>query len=415
MSISVVVLGRDEHLVRQIEGYRGELIVVRVCDDAAEAIAACTAGAVDVLLVSERALMPPMEQVDQLAVQRTMVALLDPKPERTAVVPGLVEIQDTVGMVELEALITQALVGLGQEATEREPGSTTAQGGGAGREGSIVCFWGSPGSPGRSTVALNYAVEAAVAGLSVVLLDADTYAASLAIQLGLMDESASIAQMCRVVDSGSRDPARLRSACLAVEVAESTLMVATGIPRASRWPEVRAAALRRAALTLRAHHDLVVLDVAPYIELDEQLSFDTQAPQRNAVTVEMLQCADEVFMVVAADSLGIPRALRAIDELEEKVPGIEVKIIFNKVSSGNSGHGPKRRILEAWERFGPTHPVVGFLPNDNPICHAAILAGSPLVEIAPKSSLRSEIRSLAGIKSSDSPAKGKTRRLAKNL
>ncbi|WP_417372963.1 chromosome partitioning protein [Glutamicibacter protophormiae] len=363
MSVSVVVLGRDEHLVRQIEGYRGELIVVRVCDDAAEAIAACAASAADVLLVSERGLMPPMEQVDQLTGQRTVVALLDPKPGRTTIVPGLVEIQDTVGMVELEALITRALGSLGGAAEGRGAGSSAAPEEGAGREGRIVCFWGAPGSPGRSTVALNYAVEAAVAGLSVVLVDADTYAAALAIQLGLMDESASIAQMCRVVDSGSRDPARLRATCLAVEVADSTLMVATGIPRASRWPEVRAAALRRAALTLRSHHDLVVLDVAPYIELDEQLSFDTQAPQRNAVTVEMLQCADDVFMVVAADSLGIPRALRAIDELEDKVPGIEPQIIFNKVSSGNSGHSPKRRVLEAWQRFGPTHPVVGFLPR----------------------------------------------------
>ncbi len=415
MSISVVVLGRDEHLVRQIEGYRGELIVVRVCDDAAEAIAACAASGVDVLLVSERALMPPMEQIDQLAGQRTIVALLDAKPERVSIVPGLVEIIDTVGMVELESLISQTLARLAHDETQMNAGSVAAQGTGAEPAGRIVCFWGAPGSPGRSTVALNYAVESAVSGDSVVVLDADTYAASMAIQLGLMDESASIAQMCRVVDSGSRDPARLRAACLAVEVADATLMVATGIPRASRWPEVRAAALRRAALTLRAHHDLVVLDVAAFIELDEQLSFDTQAPQRNAVTVEMLQCSDEVFMVVAADSVGIPRALRAIDELDEKVPGIELQIIFNKVSSSNSGHSPKRRVLEAWERFGPTHRVVGFLPNDNTVCHAAILAGSPFAEIAPKSSLRSEIRSLTGKKSSNSQAKGTTRRLSKNV
>lgn len=410
MSISVIVLGDNERIVRQIESYRGELIVVRVCADIAEAIAACTASSANVLLVSGRAMMPPMEQLDLLIEQQTAVVLLDENPRSEALDRGVVEVISTVGMVELEALITDTLSVFKVAAHESSAPSATSGRVGPMREGKIVCFWGAVGSPGRSTVALNYAVESAVSGKSVVLLDADTYGASIAIQLGLMDESASIAQMCRVVDSGSRDPARLSAACLVVQVGESTLQVATGIPRASRWPEVRAAALRRAALTLRAHHDLVVLDIAPSIELDEQLSFDTQAPQRNGVSVEMLQCADEVYMVVAADSLGIPRALRAIDELEVWAPGLPLKIIFNKVSSANTGRSPKRRVLEAWSRFGPMHPVIGLLPNDSTVCRAAILGGAPLLEIAPKCSLRSEIRTLAGIKSTDSSLNAKRRR-----
>ncbi|MCZ4151442.1 hypothetical protein BZG21_44440, partial [Escherichia coli] len=111
--------------------------------------------------------------------------------------------------------------------------------------------------PGRSTVALNYAVEVAAAGKTVVLLDADTYAASIAIQLGLMDESASIAQLCRAIDAGTSDVARLDAACSLVQVGEATMRVATGIPRASRWPEVRASALRRAAMLLKVHYDYV--------------------------------------------------------------------------------------------------------------------------------------------------------------
>ncbi|GAA1413682.1 pilus biosynthesis protein CpaE [Glutamicibacter uratoxydans] len=414
MSLTVVILGREEHLVREVEGYRGELIVVRVCDEVPEAIAVCTVEAVDVLLIAQRSLVPPPEQLDDLKLQRTVVVLRDADPQEQTAESGLIEVADNISMIDLEARILHAQEFLHGHHDLAHDAASAQTRQAQEHQGRMVCFWGASGSPGRSTLALNYAVEAAAQGQSVVIVDADTYAASIAIQLGLMDESASIAQICRVADSGAADPARLKAACMAVQVGGFVIQVATGIPRASRWPEVRAAALRRAIQALRSHHDMVVVDVAACIELDEQLSFDTQAPQRNAVTVEMLQCADEIFMVVAADSLGIPRAIRALDELEERVPGIEVKIIFNKVAVANSGRSPKRRVEEAWERFGPTHLIVGFLPNDNAVCSAAILAGSPLLEIAPKSSLRASIRQLAGIKSTDSSRKGASRRFERS-
>lgn len=401
MSISVVVLGNDEHVVRQIEGYRGDLIVTRVCEDLVEALAACAVCAADALLISGRELLPPLEQVDMLTAQQTVVVLLDEKARTASQLQGVLEVLPEISMIELEPLVLDALREL---TTIAGPAANDLVLGGAGAgesAGKIVCFWGAAGSPGRSTVALNYAVEAAIAGQSVVMLDADTFAASISIQLGLLDESASIAQLCRVIDSGSKEPARLSATCLSVEVGTAVIKVATGLPRPSRWPEVRASALRRATSVLREHHDLVVLDVAAPIELDEQLSFDTQAPQRNAVTVEMLRSSDEVFMVVAADSLGIPRALRAIDEFEEQIPGVELQILFNKIGTANTGHSPKRRLLEAWDRFGPRHTIAAYLPQDVVSCNAALLAGSPLAEIAPKSTLRTEIKGLVGIKSTD--------------
>lgn len=410
MSISVVVLGEQEKIVRQIEGYRGELMVTRVCTDIAEAIAACESGMADVLIVADDQLVPPMEHIDALLTRQTAVVMYFDPPDNWKPLPDVLHLSADTAMTVLEERIATTVRSLndpvpvtGNEVFELEHDE-------ARREGKIVCFWSAPGSPGRSTVALNFAVEVAAEGRTVVLLDADTYAASIAIQLGLMDESASIAQLCRVIDAGSADIARLNAACSLVQVGETTIRVATGIPRASRWPEVRASALRRASMLLKEHYDVVVLDLAPYIEQDEQLSFDTQAPQRNAVTVEMLQCSDELFMVVRADSVGIPRALRAIDELEDALPGLKPQIVFNRVNARSTGRSPKRRLLEAWDRFGPTHNIVGYLPNDSDACNASVLGGSPLLEIAPKCSLRTEIRSLTGINSTVSPKKRNSRR-----
>lgn len=414
MSISVVVLGDQEEIVRQIEGYQGELIVTRVCSDIAEAVAVCATGVADVLLVADSNLVPPLEQVDELLVNRTAIVCLLDAITQIQPMPDVLQVPADIAVSDLEQRISATVASLKQPQNPAEKTDAGTPEEERREAGKIVCFWSAPGSPGRSTIALNYAVECAVAGQDVVLLDADTYAASISIQLGLMDESASVAQICRIIDSGSTDIARLNAACSLVQVGDVTLRVGTGIPRSSRWPEVRASALRRAAMIFKKHYDVVVLDMAPHIAMDEQLSFDTQAPQRNAVTVEMLQCSDEVFMVVNSDSVGIPRAIRAIDELEENLDDVRPKIIFNRVSVSSSGRSPKRRLIEAWDRFGPMHEVVGFMPNDSAICSASVLAGSPLLEIAPKSSLRSEIRSLTGIKSTDIPKNRATRRFSKN-
>ena len=100
------------------------------------------------------------------------------------------------------------------------------------------------------------------------------------------------------------------------------------------------------------------------IELDEQLSFDTQAPQRNAVIVEMLRSSDEVFMVVQPIVWGIPGALRAIDEFEEQIPGVELQILFNKLGTANTGHSPKRRLLDSMGPVWTRHTIASYVPQD---------------------------------------------------
>lgn len=392
MSISVVVLGGDSDVVHRIESYRGELIVVRVCEEVSEAVAACASGLADVLLIADPELLPPMEQIDYVRERHVVLVVLSSSP---VAAPGVIDAAPNGSPAELETLITRGIKQDSLRQANGTPGTGTMREATAQREpGTVTTFWGAVGSPGRSTLALNYAVEAAAAGQSVVLIDADTYGASIAVQLGLLDESASVAQLCRVVDSGHFDVSRLEAVCASIQAGPAVLKVATGIPRSSRWPEVRPASLRRAVGVLKQHYDQVILDVAAPVETDEQLSFDTHAPQRNGVTVEALHFSDEVVMVVAADSLGIPRAIRAVDELADHQLDPPLRILFNKIGTATAGRSPKRGVSEAWERFGPSYPIIGFLPQDQAVCQAAVLAGSALLELAPRCALRSEIRAL---------------------
>jgi Flp pilus assembly CpaE family ATPase len=110
----------------------------------------------------------------------------------------------------------------------------------------------------------------------------------------------------------------------------------------------------------------------------------------------MLRIADEIYAVGAADSIGVPRLIRALEEMHEVLGELEVKVLFNKVSAANVGASPRQALTETWMRFGPEIPVAGYLPHDAAAVDAALLAGSALAEIAPHSALRVAIAALAG-------------------
>ena len=94
----------------------------------------------------------------------------------------------------------------------------------------------------------------------------------------------------------------------------------TGITRADRWTELRAAALTLVLERAREIADVTVVDTGFCLEADDELGFDSGAPRRNAATLRSLELADTVFAVGAADSIGVPRLVRGLAELDSAVP-----------------------------------------------------------------------------------------------
>ncbi|HET7399999.1 MAG TPA: hypothetical protein VFJ94_15900 [Intrasporangium sp.] len=249
--------------------------------------------------------------------------------------------------------------------------------------GRLVAVWGPTGAPGRTTVAVTVAAELAARGMRVVLVDADTYGGCVGQTLGLLDEAPGLAAACRAADHGGLDLPTL--AGLAPEVTAG-LRVLTGIPKAERWTEIRAASLERVLWLARGLADVVVADVGFCLENDEELSYDTLAPRRNEATLTTLAAADAVLAVASADPVGLQRLVRGLQEIGT-VPSPPPFPVVNRVRSSAVGPHPETRISESLLRFAGVEHVV-YLPEDREAVDAALLMGRSVVEHAPECALR---------------------------
>lgn len=258
------------------------------------------------------------------------------------------------------------------------------------RRGEIIAVWGPTGAPGRTTVAVNLAAEAAGQGIATLLIDADTYGASVAQVLGLLDDTPGLATAARAAEQGTLDAPGLTRR--APEVTPG-LRVLTGLPRADRWPEVRDGAMEQILQIARLVADVVVVDCGFSVEADEELSFDTAAPRRNATTLTTLETADHLVLVGSGDPVGLQRIVRAIGELAH-VPSPPPLVVVNKVRASAAGPRPASAIKDVLSRFSGIEELA-IIPDDREACDAAMLAGRSLVEHAPSSPARQAVAELA--------------------
>ncbi|MHA7241060.1 AAA family ATPase [Arthrobacter sp. TMS1-12-1] len=414
MSIPVITLGAGASAhVPGLEQLRGPVTVVRRCEELTDLVAACQTGLARAVIIAPGAAELTASLVDRLRFAGVVIIALSDQPPATAGpgVDGIAYVEATVEPAVLAAAVAQAV-----DRFEADPGHQGASSAyadpmrlpdvavpqpaevteepGSGR---IVAVWGPSGAPGRTTVALNTAAELAAAGSSVLLVDADTYGASIGASLGLLDESAGLAQACRSADQGRFDSASLARIAVSVAVRGGRLRVLTGITRPDRWPELRPAALGRVLEAGRALAEVTIIDCGFCLEADEELSFDTLAPRRNGATLRCLEAADTVIAVGAADSIGVPRLVKALADLGDAVPTASPRVVFNRVRAAAVGRAPETQLREAWERFGPSAPISAFLPMDQAAADRALLAGTALLETAPGSPLRLAIADLAEV------------------
>lgn len=370
----------EPELVAACSGGSLGIEIVARCHDYGDALARAGLDAPDVLLVGAETPWLDADSVAALASGGPVVVAVDGEgPNERLARMG---IRHTVSGAAAPERIADAVLDLLRPLPPRAPGRAA----GARPAGRVVCVWGPKGSTGRTLLAVNLAWETAD-HTEVVLADLDTYGGSVAVTLDVR-ETPGVAQFAGAAASGRLDAELLRTSALQPR---SGLWVLPGIARAELWPELRTEGVSRLLGVARRAAAVVVCDVAPCIEDDEELLLSATPWRRNQATIAVLEQADLVLVPVAADPAGVRAAILALAEASRLVGDTVIEIVLN-----GCGGAPRRATEAAAELEARTgRCVVAVLPRDVRAAAQAAWTGRALAEAAPRSQLRRRIAALA--------------------
>lgn len=325
---------------------------------------------------------------DRRAV-RIVPLTTEPSAERIAALFGL----EPAAPLEIDAWALADLLTAATPRRESPPVDARGPSEPAPPRPQVIAVWGPAGAPGRSTIAIELAVELARGGRHVGLVDADSHAPSIALALGLADEAPGFAAACRQAELGGVDARELTR--ISAPLGRTGVDVLTGLNRPSRWPELTETRVTAALAACREWVDYTVVDVASSLERDEEIVSDLDGPRRNAATLAALRSADLVVAVAGADPLGVSRFLRSYADLRSTIGSTRVCVLANRLRPGALGIDARGQVRRTLDRFGGISDV-WFVPTDPRGADAALLAARPIADVAPRSSITLALRRFVG-------------------
>lgn len=395
--LAVPDLQQEADLVSWLTRPGAPLQVTRRCVDAVDLAGAAAAGGARVAVVSAGLPRLGRDTLARLSAAHMVVVGLAVEGDDA----GLRRLRDLdIPSVEIPADDLEGavavLVGALQDpqASTREAsadGAAAVSRSAATAPGKVIAVWGPTGAPGRTSVAIGIADELARLGVPALLVDADTYGGAVSTHLGLLDDVSGIVLACRQADAGTLDAAGLAAAARAVD---SRLRVLTGIPRGSRWAELRPVALGRLWEVCRATPGVSIVDAGFGLERDEELLHDTRTPRRHAATLTAVAEADELVAVGTADPVGIERLVHGLEDLRRVAPATPLHVVVTRVRRGVLGRDPQGQVRDAIRAHAGVAAVT-CIPDDRAAYDECLREGRTLAEVAPRSAARGVLREFA--------------------
>jgi MinD-like ATPase involved in chromosome partitioning or flagellar assembly len=351
---------------------RRDLVLLKRCVDVDDLLACASAGQADAAVVALDAPGLDRAAVDLLhRYQLRVVAVAGPgSPEAAQTrasrigVDGLAAADDLARVVDLVEHDDEEL----RVTPEEDPADAASTG-----SGRVVVVWGAAGAPGRTTVATGVASVLAARGLRTTLVDADPYGGAVAQHLGVLDEVSGLLSAARLSADGSLD----RGFAGISRALGDHLSVVTGLPRPDRWLEVRPGVLEH-LLEVAVRRGHVVVDTGFSLE-DDPAGDLMSRPGRNQLTLAALEAADEIVVVGSADPVGLSRLARGLVDLRDRVPGVPVRVVVNRM---RVGLGWTERdivgMVEGFARLAGVH----FVPDDRATADRALVSGSCVTDQA---------------------------------
>jgi MinD-like ATPase involved in chromosome partitioning or flagellar assembly len=225
--------------------------------------------------------------------------------------------------------------------------------------GQIIAVWGPAGSPGRSTLALCLVATLARRDQRVMVVDADSYAPSLAPMLGLHEMQSGVQSLSRQARLETVEAKALEACAVHYPLGGQSLSVVTGLNSPGQYVDCGSLAWSLALTTLRqAGHTLVVDLATPLLQLPGET---IGGPMRNALTLATLEVADRVLAVANPTPLSILRLSRDWPRLTELADAASLDVCLNNAPA-NDQRSLDESLHALWQFTGNDETTV--FPSD---------------------------------------------------
>jgi MinD-like ATPase involved in chromosome partitioning or flagellar assembly len=213
-------------------------------------------------------------------------------------------------------------------------------------EPQVIAVTSPHGSTGKTTVAINIALELAAEKFRVLIIDADLDGPSIANYFCLSELPEGLVGAIRIASQNRFDQAQLER--LSVQVPKSSITVLPGVI-SEQYLELTKDSLAAILETAKASFDFVIVDLG---SLKPSQEFD--------LTSEIVRVSDQVVVVALADPIGIFRLLR----LEQGLLGLtdNPKLVINRLRNSVIAQA-KTEIKTTLAGLGAIE-AAAFLPDD---------------------------------------------------
>ena len=214
-------------------------------------------------------------------------------------------------------------------------------------EPKLIAVTSPHGSTGKTTIAINIALELAAEKHKVLVIDADLAGSSVANYFCLSEIPAGLAGALRIASQKRFDETQLER--LSVQLPKTSVTVLTGV-MGELTVEPTLDSLLEIIKVSKQAFDFVVVDSGLFPSKNEQFS----------LAKGFLQGADLVVLVASADPVGIFRLLAIEDSILELTA--EPKLVINRLRNSVIPQA-KSEIKTTLSKLG-TIEVAAFFPED---------------------------------------------------
>ena len=222
----------------------------------------------------------------------------------------------------------------------------------------VICFFGGKGGTGKTTIAVNTAVQLALSGKKTVIIDADLQFGDVTVLLDL-DPKDTIYELSREKGDMSIDVVK---SMLSLHSSGLDVLAAPKSPELSEY--INEKTLEMIINTIRPYYEYIIVDLPPGF---------------NDTTIAVIENSDIVNLVASVDIVALRNAKICFGILEALRQRDKIALILNKSADGIIEKKDFETILNLETRI--------CLPDDTKTVLASLNKGIPFIMGMPKSTI----------------------------